>query len=151
VFLPANSYDKYGRVLASYTYDPTLPDSLKQLWATTQYDLGGKVLSATKYPYGYSFTSIINRDVKESYVYDRLGRVSKIVSSYGNTPETELARYEYYPTGSVKTVVLGNSLTLSYTYHISGAMKRLPSCTRLMSIRPAANTPTKAGRTGSSP
>ena len=119
----ANSYDKYGRVLASYTYDPTLPDSLKQLWATTQYDLGGKVLSATKYPYGYSFSSVIDRNVKESYVYDRLGRVSKIMSRYGNTPETELARYEYYPTGSVKTVTLGNSLTLAYTYHISGAIK----------------------------
>ena len=119
----ANSYDKYGRVLASYTYDPTLPDSLKQLWATTQYDLGGKVLSTTKYPYGYSFASVINRNVKESYVYDRLGRISKIVSSYGSAPETELARYDYYPTGSVKTVVLGNSLTLSYTYHISCAMK----------------------------
>ena len=119
----ANSYDKYGRVVAGYSYDPTLPDSLKQLWTTTQYDLGGKVISTTKYPYGYSFSSVIDRNVKESYVYDRLGRVSKILSSYGNTPETELARYEYYPTGSVKTVTLGNSLTLSYTYHISGAMK----------------------------
>ena len=29
----------------------------------------------------------------------------------------------YYPTGAVKRVTLGNSLTVSYTYHISGALK----------------------------
>ena len=34
-----------------------------------------------------------------------------------------LATYSYYPTGSVKTVNMGNSLTISYTYHISGALK----------------------------
>ena len=34
-----------------------------------------------------------------------------------------LTHYDYYPTGSVRTVKLGNSLTLSYTYHISGAVK----------------------------
>ena len=37
--------------------------------------------------------------------------------------EVLLATYSYYPTGSVKTVNMGNSLTISYTYHISGALK----------------------------
>ncbi|MBR2306741.1 MAG: RHS repeat-associated core domain-containing protein [Fibrobacter sp.] len=119
----ANSYDKYGRVIASYAYDPTLPDSLKQLWTTTEYDVGGKVLSTTKYPYGSTFGSAIFRAVTERYTYDRLGRVSYIDSKNGTAPLVELAHYEYYPTGSVRTVTLGNSLTLSYTYHISGAVK----------------------------
>ncbi len=34
-----------------------------------------------------------------------------------------IVHYEYYPTGGVKTVTMGNSLTLTYTYHISGAVK----------------------------
>lgn len=38
-------------------------------------------------------------------------------------PVLLLATYSYYPTGSVKTVTMGNSLTISYTYHISGALK----------------------------
>ncbi|SHL53497.1 RHS repeat-associated core domain-containing protein [Fibrobacter sp. UWH5] len=31
--------------------------------------------------------------------------------------------YAYYPTGNVKTVRLGNNVTIDYTYHISGAVK----------------------------
>lgn len=35
-----------------------------------------------------------------------------------------LARYEYYPTGAVKRVTLGNDgIAIDYTYHISGAVK----------------------------
>ena len=121
----ANSYDKYGRVLSSYAFDPTVPasaDSLRMLWSDTKYDLGGKVVSTTRNSYGLSFAGIVFRSVTERYTYDRLGRVDNIYSSqgYGNAP---LAHYEYYPTGSVKSVNLGNSLTLAYTYHISGAVK----------------------------
>jgi hypothetical protein len=120
----ANSYDKYGRVIASYSFDPTMPeDSLKKVWSSTEYDLGGKVVSVTKYPYGSTFGGAIFRAVTERYTYDRLGRVSYIDAKNGTAPLVELAHYEYYPTGSVKTVTLGNSLTISYTYHISGAVK----------------------------
>ena len=116
----AYSHDRYGRVVASYAYDPTAPaDSLKTLRTETAYDLGGKPLSTTRYPYG----SDTSRSVKESYSYDRYGRVGRIVSKNGTADETELARYEYFPTGGVKTVTLGNSLVLSYTYHIGGALK----------------------------
>ena len=119
----ANSYDKYGRVLSNYAFDPTVSaDSLRILWTDTKYDLGGKVVSTTRNSYGLSFAGIVFRSVTERYTYDRLGRVDNIYSSqgYGNAP---LAHYEYYPTGSVKSVNLGNSLTLAYTYHISGAVK----------------------------
>ena len=115
----AYSYDKYGCVLANYAYDPTMPaDSLKMLWTTTKYDLGGKVVSTAKNSFGLSFASIVFRAVTERYTYDRLGRVDSIYSM-----GIPLAHYEYYPTGSVKSVDLGNSLTLTYTYHISGAVK----------------------------
>jgi RHS repeat-associated protein len=118
----ANSYDKYGRVVKTFSYDPTMPvDSLKFLAVETEYDIAGKTLSTTKYPYGLS-TNGKTRQVSERYVYDRLGRISDIYSKNGIGNNINLAHYEYYPTGNIKTVVLGNSLTLSYTYHISGAV-----------------------------
>lgn len=119
----ANTYDKYGRVTATYAYDPTMPaDSLKMLAVETEYDLGGKVMKSTKYPYGYG-TWGHARAVTERYTYDRLGRIDSVFSKNGGGDEVLLATYVYYPTGSVKTVNMGNSLTLTYTYHISGAMK----------------------------
>ena len=120
----ANSYDKYGRIVANYSYDPTMPaDSLKMLWSQTEYDLGGKAVSTVRYPYGFSLGSIVQRSLKENFLYDRLGRISVINIRNGGDEWAELARYEYYPTGSVKSITLGNSLTISYTYHISGAVK----------------------------
>ena len=119
----ANTYDKYGRVVASYTYDPTMPaDSLKMLAVETEYDLGGKVTKTRKYPYGLS-TGGANRKIEERYIYDRLGRVDSVFSKNGGGDEMLIAHYTYYPTGSVKNIVMGNTLTLTYTYHISGAVK----------------------------
>lgn len=119
----ANAYDKYGRVVANYVYDPTMPaDSLKMLAVETEYDLGGKVTKTRKYPYGLS-TGGANRKIEERYTYDRLGRVDSVFSKNGSGNETLLAHYTYYPTGEVKTVSMGNSLSLTYTYHISGAVK----------------------------
>ena len=119
----ANSYDKYGRVLATYTFDPTMPaDSLKLLAVENEYDLGGKVTRTTRYPYGYG-TWGHARAITERYTYDRLGRVDSVFSKNGGGDETLLARYEYYPTGSVKSVHMGNILTIVYTYHISGALR----------------------------
>ncbi|MBR6438522.1 MAG: hypothetical protein IKS65_04995, partial [Bacteroidales bacterium] len=119
----ANSYDKYGRIVANYSYDPTMPvDSLETLAVTTQYDLGGKVIAVMKYPYGINGMSW-TRNVVENYIYDRLGRISAINTKNGGASTSEIVRYEYYPTGSVKTVTMGNSVTLTYTYHISGAVK----------------------------
>ena len=118
----ANSYDKYGRVVASYTYDPTLPADLRMMAVETEYDLGGKVLASTKYPYGLTTLGRI-RSITETYTYDRLGRVSDIYTKNGNGSQAILAHYEYYPTGSVKNITMGNALMLSYTYHISGAVK----------------------------
>lgn len=119
----ANSYDKYGRVLATYTFDPTMPaDSLKLLAVENEYDLGGKVTRTTRYPYGYG-TWGHARAITERYTYDRLGRVDSVFSKNGGGDETLLARYEYYPTGSVKSVHMGNILTIVYTYQISGALR----------------------------
>ena len=97
-----------GRVHATYTYDPTvLEDSLKLLATENKYDVGGK-----------------NRAIRYEYSYDRLGRISSVQVRNGVHPyQTELVRYEYYPTGSVKRAVLGNGVALDYTYHISGAVK----------------------------
>lgn len=121
----ANSYDKYGRVLASYSFDPTLPDdSLWILAVETEYDLGGKVLTVTKYPYGLS-DNAKKRKITESYNYDRLGRVESIFAKDGSSPENAIATYEYLPTGAVKSIKMGNALTLSYSYHISGAVKTI--------------------------
>ena len=118
------SYDKYGRVLTTYAYDPTMSaDSLKTLWSTNSYDVGGKLVSKRSYPYGYSFASFMARDMFERYVYDRLGRMDSVIARRGSGDEFLLAHYEYYPTGPVKKVTLGNSLTITYTYHISGAVK----------------------------
>ena len=117
------SYDKYGRVVANFYSDPTMPvDSLETLAVTTQYDLGGKVIAVMKYPYGINGMSW-TRNVVENYIYDRLGRISAINTKNGGASTSEIVRYEYYPTGSVKTVTMGNSVTLTYTYHISGAVK----------------------------
>ena len=117
------SYDKYGRVVANFYSDPTMPvDSLETLAVTTQYDLGGKVIAVMKYPYGINGMSW-TRNVVENYIYDRLGRISAINTKNGSASTSEIVRYEYYPTGSVKTVTMGNSVTLTYTYHISGAVK----------------------------
>ena len=118
----ANSYDKYGRVVASYTYDPTLPVDLRMMAVETEYDLSGKVLASTKYPYGLTTFGRM-RGITETYTYDRLGRVSDIYTKNGNGSQAILAHYDYYPTGSVKTITMGNAITLSYTYHISGAVK----------------------------
>ena len=119
----ANTYDKYGRVTATYAYDPTAPaDSLKMLAVETEYDLGGKVTRTTKYPYGVDGGGA-SRKIVERYTYDRLGRIDSVYSKNGGGDEVLLATYAYYPTGSVKTVNMGNSLTISYTYHISGALK----------------------------
>mgnify|MGYP002624112469 CR=1 FL=1 len=119
----ANTYDKYGRVAATYAYDPTASaDSLKMLAVETEYDLGGKVTRTAKYPYGVNGGGS-SRKIVERYTYDRLGRVDSVFSKNGSGSEILLAHYTYYPTGSVKTVTMGNSLTLTYTYHISGAVK----------------------------
>lgn len=119
----ANSYDKYGRVVTNYSYDPTMPeDSLKQLAVATQYDLSGKIVATTKFPYGLGIGGQ-GRAINENYIYDRLGRISIINSKNGMASSAEIARYAYYPTGAVKTITMGKSLILSYTYHISGAVK----------------------------
>ena len=118
----ASSYDKYGRVVKTFSYDPTLPADLRMMAVETEYDLGGKVLASTKYPYGLTTLGRI-RSITETYTYDRLGRVSDIYTKNGNGSQAILAHYEYYPTGSVKNITMGNALKLSYTYHISGAVK----------------------------
>ena len=119
----ANSYDKYGRVVTNYSYDPTMPeDSLKMLAVATQYDLSGKVVATTKFPYGITIGGQ-GRSVNENYIYDRLGRLYMINSKNGIASSAEIARYDYYPTGAVKSITMGKSIILSYTYHISGAVK----------------------------
>ena len=119
----ANAYDKYGRITATYTYDPIVPaDSLKMLAVETEYDLGGKVTRIVRYPYGVGDGGKA-RKIAERYTYDRLGRIDSVFSKNGSASEVLLATYAYYPTGSVKTVTMGNSITLTYTYHISGAVK----------------------------
>ncbi|WP_176421980.1 RHS repeat domain-containing protein [Fibrobacter sp. UWH1] len=118
-----NAYDKYGRIIASYSYDPTMPDdSLKMMAVKNTYDVGGKLTSSEKYPYGLNIYAK-NRAVSDQYVYDRLGRISSISVKNGASLSTELVSYAYYPTGNVKTVRLGNNVTIDYTYHISGAVK----------------------------
>ena len=119
----ANAYDKYGRITATYTYDPIVPvDCLKMLAVETEYDLGGKVTRIVRYPYGVGDGGKA-RKIAERYTYDRLGRIDSVFSKNGSASEVLLATYAYYPTGSVKTVTMGNSITLTYTYHISGAVK----------------------------
>ena len=119
----ANAFDKYGRITATYTYDPTVPaDSLKMLAVETEYDLGGKVTKMVRYPYGVGDGGKA-RKITERYTYDRLGRIDSVFSKNGSASEVLLVTYAYYPTGSVKTVTMGNSITLTYTYHISGAVK----------------------------
>ena len=119
----ANAYDKYGRIIANYSYDPTVPaDSLKMLAVETEYDLGGKVTKMVRYPYGVGNGGKA-RKIAEHYTYDRLGRIDSVFSKNGSASEVLLAAYAYYPTGNVKTVTMGNSITLAYTYHISGAVK----------------------------
>src|SRR5574344_467284 len=88
----------------------------------TEYDLAGKILQVTKYPYGLSDAGK-SRKVVERYSYDRLGRVDTLYVKNGASLETVLAAYEYYPTGSVKSIKMGNTITLDYEYHISGAVK----------------------------
>src|SRR5574344_2589529 len=88
----------------------------------TEYDLAGKILQVTKYPYGLSDAGK-SRKVVERYAYDRLGRVDTLYVKNGASPETVLAAYEYYPAGSVKSIKMGNTITLDYEYHISGAVK----------------------------
>jgi len=120
----AYRHDKKGRVIASYVYNGNVSiDSLKLLATETKYDLAGKVLKAVKYPYGLSDNGKTRKTV-ERYAYDRRGRVDTLYVKNGSVAETVLATYEYYPTGSVKQIALGGgALTLSYTYHISGAVK----------------------------
>jgi RHS repeat-associated protein len=121
----ASSYDKYGRILANFSFDPNMPaDSLKMLAVENRYDLGGKLISVTKYPYGLSDYGRA-RSVNENYVYDNQGRVTIINSKNGEASSAEIAHYEYYPTGALKKVELGHSIVLSYTYHISGAVKNV--------------------------
>src|SRR5574344_3045382 len=88
----------------------------------TEYDLDRKILQVTKYPYGLSDAGK-SRKVIERYAYDRLGRVDTLYVTNGSSSETVLAAYEYYPTGSVKSIKMGNTITLDYEYHISGAVK----------------------------
>ena len=103
----AYSYDKYGRVTATYAYDPTVPaDSLRMLALETEYDLGGKVTMVKKYPYGVNGGGT-SRAITERYTYDRLGRVDSVFSKNGSGSEILLAHYTYYPTGGVKTVTMG--------------------------------------------
>jgi RHS repeat-associated protein len=119
----ANVYDKRGRVIESYIYNGSVSaDSLKMVATATEYDLAGKILQVTKYPYGLSDAGK-SRKVVERYSYDRLGRVDTLYVTNGASLETVLAAYEYYPTGSVKSIKMGNTITLDYEYHISGAVK----------------------------
>lgn len=82
------------------------------------------VLSTTKYPYGLTPNGR-NRGVTETYVYDRLGRISRINVRNGYSSVAEMARYYYFPTGAVRGIILGNSISMYYMYHISGAVKRV--------------------------
>src|SRR5690554_2720341 len=119
----ANIYDKRGRVIESYIYNGSVTaDSLKMVATATEYDLAGKILQVTKYPYGLSDGGK-SRKVVERYSYDRLGRVDTLYVTNGASSEIVLAAYEYYPTGSVKSIKMGNTITLDYEYHISGAVK----------------------------
>jgi hypothetical protein len=119
----ANVYDKRGRVIESYIYNGSVSaDSLKMVATATEYDLAGKILQVTKYPYGLSDAGK-SRKVVERYSYDRLGRVDTLYVTNGSSPETVLAAYEYHPAGSVKSIKMGNIITLDYEYHISGAVK----------------------------
>src|SRR5574344_3825 len=120
----ADLYDKYGRVSESYVYDGSVEaDSLRMTAVKTERDLAGKVLRVTKYPYGLSAAGKA-RSIAERYSYDPLGRVDTLYAKDGAGNETVLAAYEYYPTGSVKRIALGGgTLSLDYTYHISGAVK----------------------------
>ena len=114
-----SNYDKYGRVVANFTYDPTLPKNMRMLAVYTEYDLGGKVTRVTKYPNGLAGKSVVER-----YVYDRLDRVDTLFSTNGSHSENILATYEYYPSGQVRSIQLGGGkVSLEYTYHISGAVK----------------------------
>ena len=36
-----------------------------------------------------------------------------------------MARYYYFPTGAVRGIILGNSISMYYMYHISGAVKKV--------------------------
>src|SRR5574344_1104083 len=119
----ANVYDKRGRVIKSYIYNGSVTaDSLKMLATATEYDLAGKILQVTKYPYGLSDAGK-SRKVVERYSYDRLGRVDTLYVKNGSSSYTFLTAYDYYPTGSVKSIKMGNTITLDYEYHISGAVK----------------------------
>lgn len=119
----ANMYDKYGRVLESYVFDDNVKDeNLKTLGSKTEYDLGGRVVKVTKYPYGYSEEGKA-KAIVERYTYDRLGRTDSIYVRKGASSEKALATYEYYPLGTLKSITLGNNITVTYTYHISGALK----------------------------
>ncbi len=119
----ANIYDKRGRVIESFIYNGSVSaDSLKMVATATEYDLAGKILQVTKYPYGLSDAGK-SRKVVERYSYDRLGCVDTLYVTNGSSSETVLAAYEYYPTGSVKSIKMGNTITLDYEYHISGAVK----------------------------
>ena len=123
----ANSYDKYGRVVKTFSYGPIIStgaDSLNLLAVETEYDLGGNILSTTKYPYGLTPNGR-NRSVTETYVYDSHGRIDRIMTKNGNASLAEIARYYYFPTGAIRGIVLGNVISMFYLYHISGAVKRV--------------------------
>src|SRR5690554_4336388 len=137
----ANVYDKRGRVIESYIYNGSVTaDSLKMVATATEYDLAGKILQVTKYPYGLSDAGK-SRKVVERYSYDRLGRVDTLYVTNGRSPETVLAAYEYYPTGSVKSIKMGNTITLDYEYHISGAVKSAVAYVLDGSVNGASSVP----------
>src|SRR5690554_2928188 len=137
----ANVYDKRGRVIESYIYNGSVSaDSLKMVATATEYDLAGKILQVTKYPYGLSDAGK-SRKVVERYSYDRLGRVDTLYVKNGTSLETVLAAYEYYPTGSVKSIKMGNTITLDYEYHISGAVKSAVAYVLDGSVNGASSVP----------
>jgi RHS repeat-associated protein len=137
----ANIYDKRGRVIESYIYNGSVTaDSLKMVATATEYDLAGKILQVTKYPYGLSDAGK-SRKVVERYSYDRLGRVDTLYVKNGSSPETVLAAYEYYPTGSVKSIKMGNTITLDYEYHISGTVKSAVAYVLDGSVNGASSVP----------
>jgi RHS repeat-associated protein len=122
-FTTAYKYDKYGRVVQTYTYNGFLTEAAYKLQSNTNfYDDGGRLIQVFNYDQWPGSDPSKNTFLS----YDAAGRLKEVEADDG----TILASYTYFPTTNrVKTVFIDkdedNSARIDYLYHVSGAIKSI--------------------------
>jgi RHS repeat-associated protein/uncharacterized repeat protein (TIGR02543 family) len=119
----AYRYDKYGRIIETYSYNGFIPNISYRLQKVVSiFDVSGHLIESQNFDSAnqVSPTRIVR------LAYDPEDRLKEVKDGNGKS----VARYTYFHNnGKIKTIVLDgsdpDSVLISYTYHIQGGIKQI--------------------------